>query len=75
MPFLKKVKRWVLHSRSLPQVYKELHYLLGYKKTYSSLLLHVALHFILLSKRQVMQLGDCEVFLCIIINKISRIIS
>lgn len=56
-------------------MYKELHCLLGYKKTYSSLLLHVALHFILLSKRQVMQPGECEVLLCIIINKISRIIS
>jgi len=49
--------------------------MLGYKKTYSSLLLHPKLHFILLSRRQVMQLGECGVFLCIIINKISRIIS
>lgn len=68
-------KRLFSHSRSLPQVYKESYCLLGYKKTYSSRLLHPAPHFILLRGRQVMQLRECEVLLCIIINKISRIIS
>lgn len=49
--------------------------LLGDRKSHSSPSLHTALHFILLSRRQALQLGECEVLLCIIISEISRIIS
>lgn len=75
LPSRRWAEKMVFTQQELPPGVQGITLLAGLQKAYSSRLGHPELCFILHSRRPVVLLGECEGLLCIIINKISRIIS